>query len=91
MEIKLRLKKFSHDMNQIPYTNDVYGVSMINVLGHTEAPGILQVTTAKAVGSRMGAAGPAGLAGLLENVQCEGGEGTGTTTLSLSATSPSHS
>lgn len=74
-------------MNQIPYTNDVYGVSMINILGHTEAPGILQVTTAKALGSRLGAAGvplwpagPAELAGLLVwllvpllgNVQCEG-------------------
>lgn len=70
-------------MNQIPYTNDVYGVSMINILGHTEAPGILQVTTAKAVGSMLGAAGvplcpagPAELAGLLVqllgNVQCEG-------------------
>lgn len=44
-------------MNQIPYTNYVYGVSMINILGHWEAPGILQIITAKAVGSRLGTEG----------------------------------
>lgn len=41
-------------MNQIPYTNYVYGVTMIIILSHTEVPGILQIITAKAVGSRLG-------------------------------------
>lgn len=51
-------------MNQIPYTNYVYGVSMIIVLSHTEVPGILQIITAKAVGSRLGIEGvPLQLAG----------------------------
>lgn len=28
--------KYPDNMNQIPYTNYVYEVSMINILGHTE-------------------------------------------------------
>lgn len=56
--------KYTDNMNQIPYTNYVYGVSLINILGHTEAPGILQIITAKAVGSRLGTEGmPLQLAG----------------------------
>jgi len=90
---------YTDNMNLIPSTNYIYGVSIINILGHTEAPGILQIITAKAVGSRLGTlgvplqlAGPPGAGRATSPAAekwCSQVKGMGTTSFSLSATSPS--